>query len=161
MIEREGRETITSLGDDPNMPESDFWVLIDLLQGKADDAGCERLRNALSSRKEAEIGGFEGLLDAALATLDTSDHRDPPMPGNEGSSIESELPFSDDSFLYVRCDVVASGRDTWLHVANNPAAMVGPWDLVSERLLTVVPSLRRNSESGTDQGTAIAHDEGV
>ncbi len=139
-IKRAGQEFITGIGDDPSMPESTFWSLIDLLDGKADDAGCERLKRELSSSDGAAIDAFERLLYTALATLDTSDHRDPPV--QDEVPIESELTFSDDTFLYVRCDVVASGRDTWLYVANNPAAMAQPWDICSERLLTVVPSLR-------------------
>lgn len=43
--------------------------------------------------------------------------------------------FSDDWFLYVRCVVVANGRDYYYEVMNNPKAMAK--DLEFEALLYV------------------------
>lgn len=141
LITRPARAPITALGDDPDLSEADFWTLIDLLAGTADDTGCRRLIRALGERDPAVIDGFARLLDTALAMLDTAEHLDPPID-EDVPPVESELPFSTDTFLYVRCDVVASGRDTWLRVANHPSAMADAWNIGSERLLMVVPSVR-------------------
>lgn len=138
LITRPARGPITALGDDPDLSEADFWTLIDLLSGTADDAGCARMRGALQACGRAVIDGFARLLDIALATLDTAEHINPPV-NPEDPPVESELPFSTDTFRYVRCDVVVSGRDTWLRVANHPSAMAGAWNIESERLLMVVP----------------------
>lgn len=142
LITPSSRAEIERLGDDPIMSEDQFWGLIGLLEGSVDEPGMERLKDALMACSNDQIEGFDNLLRRALAVLDTEEHANPPIDNIHEPPVDSELPFSDDTFLYVRCDVVASGRDAWLHVANNPAAMAQPWDIRSERLLTVVPSLR-------------------
>lgn len=142
MIKPTTRKQIEALGDDPSMPEDQFWKLVALLEGVADEAGTKRLVDALRKSSTDQIEGFERLLMRAIAVLDTDEHVNPNVDASVDPPSESELPFSDDTFLYVRCDVVASGRDTWLRVANNPDAMAEPWNIRSERLLAVVPSLR-------------------
>ncbi|MGW0084493.1 DUF4240 domain-containing protein [Streptomyces sp. NPDC003393] len=52
------------------MSWADFWALIGILDGKADEAGCRSLAAALSKRPVSDIQAFAERLAEALYRLD-------------------------------------------------------------------------------------------
>lgn len=109
------------------LADDDFWSLINLLERPGTDqarqeAGLERLTEALSRRTKTDIKRFAEALAYHLYELDSRAHA-------EASDM------SDDGFLYARCWVVADGRETYEAVRADPARMPSDPDLEFEALL--------------------------
>lgn len=98
--------------------EAEFWKLIELIDVAALDDGNEDgairpLYEALVEKSEEEIFAFEEQLALQLYAIDGEVYAD-----NAGDSGDS-----DDGFLYVRCYVVAKGREFFEVVKGDPIRM--------------------------------------
>jgi hypothetical protein len=110
------------------MPEDQFWSFIDLLGGSPGADSVSRLTDALRSGGKATAIGFAESLAAVLHELDrevlvrrTIRWADAPD--------QDPIPLSDDTFLYLRCAVVAAGRATVDAVLADPAVLESRlWD---------------------------------
>jgi hypothetical protein len=98
----------------------DFWKLIArvdrtlLKKGEGyDEAAIRPLVDALAAFKKAELQSFQDHLAQALYDLDGRAYFD--------ASVDAA--GSDDSFLYVRCFVVAMGQDTYKNTLLKPRLM--------------------------------------
>jgi hypothetical protein len=94
---------------------TDFWNLIDLIDIKALDNEDEEqaiapLKAALTNRTVNDLQQFEEHLAQVLFSID----------GEAYFDAAGEAAGSDDSFLYVRCYVVAKGKDFFEMVRANP-----------------------------------------
>src|SRR5262245_12756456 len=111
-----------------------FWHLIAMFDWEKtgdDDAVIEPAVAALAAMPKREIRSFEDLLAERLYLLDTEAHA-----RNIGEyAYTPNSGFSVDWFLYVRCCVVANGRDFYKAVLADPLAM--PKDMEFESLLYV------------------------
>lgn len=93
----------------------EFWDLIDLLGGRADDDACERLTEVLATRSKSTIVGFADRLAEALYRLDRADLA--ALPYIDAADRQGvPVPMTSDGFLYARCGVVAAGREAYAHV---------------------------------------------
>lgn len=113
--------------------DEDFWECIGLLDWSDesdDDRVIAPVVRALESMPLAHIYRFFDILSEKLWRLDTRDHArvflDDP---------EEEGYLSSDDFLYVRCAVVANGREYYEKVLHGPSKM--PKDLTFEPLLHI------------------------
>ncbi len=117
--------------------EEDFWQLIDLLdwqQEGNDTAVTTPLIESLAKFDTEDILQFAEILSDKLYMLDGADYASQigsdAYQGSKGS-------FAKNWFLYVRCCVVANGRDYYFSVLDNPRLM--PKDTEFRGLLNVVP----------------------
>ncbi len=117
------------------MNENEFWSIIALLDwGKSgkDDAVIEPVVAALAEQNIDVIKQFDEILAEKLHALDTEAHAR--EIGEEAYRGPDEY-FSPDWFLYVRCCVVANGREAYAQVLANPQDM--PKDMEFEAILYV------------------------
>jgi hypothetical protein len=115
--------------------EKDFWQLIDLLdwQQEGDDAAVTApLVETLAKLEIADILKFSELLALKLYTLDGVDYAK--QIGSD-AYIGNKGDFAKNWFLYVRCCVIANGREFYYSVLDNPKLM--PVDTEFRSLLTV------------------------
>jgi predicted DNA-binding WGR domain protein len=115
------------------MDEDVFWDIISSFNWKKtgdDDAVLRPALKRLSSMKVEDIYIFSDILSEKLYSLDGIDYA-----SNIGDfSYKDETQhFSNDYFLYVRCCVVANGKEFYEFVLANPTEM--PKDLDFEALL--------------------------
>ena len=109
--------------------EEQFWQLIDLFdwtQPKRDDI----IRPAVTALAEMPVSAiylFEDFLSEKLFNLDTKAHAEAYM------HQQTDDYFSADDFLYVRCAVVAEGKEFFEQVLREPLTI--PQDLTFEPLL--------------------------
>lgn len=111
--------------------EAGFWKIIDLLDWSKQDrsAVIAPAINALSQMHLPAIFLFQDILSEKLYLLDTREH---------AKAYKQKLgddSFSVDDFLYVRCAVIAEGKDYYENVLNNPSEM--PADIDFEHLLGI------------------------
>lgn len=104
------------------MPEADFWSLIELLGGRVDDDGVGRLTGALRQGDDGTAVAFAERLAAVLYELDREELFEQPVRWADAPD-EEPLPLSADTFLYLRCAVVAAGRATVDAVLADPAVL--------------------------------------
>ena len=104
------------------MTTDEFWALIahidrDRLRGGEahDEAALRPLVQGLTALERSGLQSFQDHLAQALYDIDGPAHAD--AAGIAGSS--------DDSFLYVRCFVVAMGRDVYQRTLHDPGQMPG------------------------------------
>lgn len=109
-----------------------FWKLIahvdrGLLQrGEGyDEAAVRPLVEALTALEKADLQSFQDHLAQVLYDLD----------GRAYFDASLDAAGSDDSFLYVRCFVVAMGRDTYERTLRDPGLMPKTIDQWCEPLL--------------------------
>jgi hypothetical protein len=118
------------------MDQDEFWALI----GGLHTADADVLVERLAAMPVAAITGFADRLAEALHALDTPELADQPVwDVEQDPEADEPLSPSDDAFLYTRCAVVASGRETYERVRAEPTALAGRWDLGREDLLYVAP----------------------
>lgn len=114
------------------LEDSLFWEVINKINwSKEDDE--ERMQPAidfLSKKKVSEIKQFQESLSYKLYQLDTKEHA---KNIGEYSFIDKETHFSEDYFLYVRCCVVANGKDAFDEALKKPQKM--PKEIDFEPLL--------------------------
>ncbi|MFD4582895.1 DUF4240 domain-containing protein [Streptomyces sp. NPDC087659] len=94
------------------MTWADFWALIDTLNGRANETGCQRLAEELGSRPVSDIQGFAERLAEALYRLDQEKFGLLPVV-DLTTPDGGPFPQSGDVFLYTRCAVVAAGQSVW------------------------------------------------
>ncbi|MBK6622164.1 MAG: DUF4240 domain-containing protein [Saprospirales bacterium] len=111
--------------------EDDFWKVIDLIDWTK-KTSKEQLQPAvkyLSERPVSNIFIFADKLSEKLYRLDTRQH------AYAYAANEPDQFISVDDFLYVRCAVIAEGREYYEKVLNDPAQM--PNEIVFEPLLSL------------------------
>lgn len=93
------------------MNEDKFWKIIDLFDTTQTNSKAimENAIQALSELEVSEIEIFAEILAEKLYALDGAKY-----------AQSFEQPVSVDDFLYVRCFVVANGRDYYENVLQNP-----------------------------------------
>ncbi|MBI3946064.1 MAG: DUF4240 domain-containing protein [Armatimonadetes bacterium] len=119
------------------MSEEVFWRIIRLFNWKKsgdDDSVIEPAVVALAQMGSESIKRFQDILTEKLHALDTEAHARQIGEGAYGS----EEHFSVDWFLYVRCCVVANGREFYDRVLADPSQM--PEEREFEALLYVAPT---------------------
>ena len=119
------------------MSEDRFWSLIAVMDGQADDDAVARLAQALSAYQRKDIVAFQERLARVLYTLDREELADQPVCFTGDPPGSQPIPLGDDTFLFLRAGIVASGRDRYLAVLANPSLLAsGEWD-ECEKLLYV------------------------
>ena len=111
------------------LDESIFWALIAQLDWTKTDNNMviEPIVAALAHMPVANIYQFQDLLSEKLWKLDTHAHAT--------VFTEDEDALSVDDFLYVRCGVVANGKDFYQKVLDTPNKM--PLDITFSPLLRI------------------------
>lgn len=114
------------------MSDERFWDLIARVDAQALQCGDEEtavqpLFDAASTMSRSDLEAFEEALACKLYALDTRRHCD------EGGASSN----SQDGFLYARCFVVASGKETYDRVLADPSQMPKSVEHWCEMLLTV------------------------
>src|SRR5215510_8383217 len=114
------------------MTIDDFWKLIGHIDRHAlrmgegyDDVALRPLIDALTRLDRSELQSFQDHLAQALYDLD----------GRAYFDASADAAGSDDSFLYVRCFVVAMGRDVYQRTLRDPAQMPNTIEHWCESLL--------------------------
>ncbi len=117
------------------MNEQEFWQLIAKIDWKKkdDDKRLKPVVEALSRKSVEEIYEFDSVLAQKLHELDGQVYAENLAPEDAYGSQEGY--FSNDYFLYVRCCVVANGKDFFDKVKANPEQM--PKGLDYEPLLYI------------------------
>lgn len=123
------------------MPEVRFWGLIAVMGGQADDDAVARLAQALLPYPRKDVIAFQEQLARVLYTLDREELADQPVRFTGDSPCGNPTPLNDDTFLYLRAGIVASGRDRYLAVLADPSLLAsGEWD-ECEKLLYVAEGI--------------------
>ncbi|MEU0414745.1 DUF4240 domain-containing protein [Streptomyces griseorubiginosus] len=117
------------------MVEAEMWQQLRVLDGKADEESVDSLVAELSQQNETDIVAFSEALAEALWRLDTEAHFNQPVRDIDDPEDEETLPLSDDAFLYLRCAVIAAGRERYEQVLFDPTALAGEWDFSEAELL--------------------------
>jgi hypothetical protein len=134
------------------LEDNTFWEVINKIDWTKEDDE-ERMNLAiefLSKKKVSEIKQFQENLSYKLYQLDTKEHA---KNIGEESYKNKELHFSVDYFLYVRCCVIANGKEIFQNTLNSPKLM--PKDLDFEPLLYLAEQAyekRMNKELEYDTG---------
>lgn len=117
--------------------EADFWQVVDLLDwsNRNRAAISAPAAKALSRMHISSIYLFQDILSEKLYRLDTRQH------AQAYREKQTDGSFSADDFLYVRCAVVAEGKDYYEKVLKNPSEMPGNIDF--EHLLTLAAEAYR------------------
>ncbi|HBK71955.1 MAG TPA: hypothetical protein DDZ39_09925 [Flavobacteriaceae bacterium] len=129
-----------------------FWEVINKIDWtKQDDEDRMNLAiEFLSKKKVSEIKQFQENLSYKLYQLDTKEHA---KNIGEESFKNEETHFSVDYFLYVRCCVIANGKEVFENTLNNSKQM--PKDLDFEPLIYLAEQAyekRMNKELEYDTG---------
>jgi predicted DNA-binding WGR domain protein len=115
------------------MDEDVFWEIIASFNWKKegdDDAVLRPALKKLVSMEVEDIKQFAEILAEKLYNLDGFVYASNMGPDSYDEKTQN---FSGDYFLYVRCCVVANGKDFYYHVLNNPTEM--PKEIDFEALL--------------------------
>jgi hypothetical protein len=135
------------------MTEDRFWEIISLLdweQAGDDDAVLRPAVAALAAASEADILAFEEILAAKLYAIDTREHARYGYQG-EADPDNGDDYISADDFLYLRCVVVANGRERYREVLADPREM--PTQLEFESLLRLAPDAFEEKTGSEYDGT--------
>ena len=113
------------------LSDEQFWQIIDLLDWTKQDADLiiAKAVQALSEMPIANIYLFKDILSEKLYRLDTKTH------ANTYKTKHDDGYLSVDDFLYVRCAVVAEGKDYYENTLNNPSEL--PIEIAFEQLLSL------------------------
>lgn len=141
------------------MDQDEFWALIGQCLADGDP---EVLVERLAAMPVEAITGFADRLAEALYGLDTPELADQPVwDADQDPEADKPLPLSDDAFLYVRCAVVATGREAYERVRADPEALAGQWDLDWEDLLYLAPrAYERATGEEWDQESPVSYETG-
>ncbi len=112
--------------------ENSFWEIIESIDWtkETDEEKVGPIINLLAKKKVTEIKQFQENLTYKLFQLDTKEHAK--NIGDNSFKNENEH-FSLDYFLYVRCCVIANGKNIFEKVLKNPKQT--PKDMDFEPLL--------------------------
>ncbi|MFJ9895394.1 DUF4240 domain-containing protein [Streptomyces sp. NPDC091280] len=143
------------------MVETTIWHQLRVLDGKADEDSVDRLVAELGKQGEADILAFSEALAEALWQLDTERHFNQPVRDIDDPEDEL-LPLSSDTFLYLRCAVVAAGRQRYDQVLADPSALAGEWDFSEAELLLEAAPQAYEAVTGLawDHETALSPETG-
>ena len=131
------------------MNASTFWDIIELFDWDKvgnDDEVLEPAYQALSAFEEDAVFEFHNILAEKLHALDTREHCRACYAG-ELDPDDGDDYISADDFLYSRCVVVASGRDFYASVCEDPANMPQGMDFES---LLYLPSIAYERRTGKE-----------
>lgn len=143
------------------MTDEEFWQLIAGLHGEAGPEGIAALTEDLSQGSTERIESFAEHLAVALHALDSRDRMAQPIRDTDDGPDSPAFPLSKEVFLYARCAVVASGREVWQRVLDQPQAMSDTWDLGAEELLYIAP-VAFEHKTGSDWAyvTSVSYETG-
>lgn len=119
------------------MDEATFWKIIALLDWDEtgdDDAVMAPARAALLKKSPEAICAFDDLLAEKLYALDTRAHCRAAYAKEQAGDDGDEY-VAADGFLYLRCAVVANGRDFYEAALRDPTEM--PREIEFESLLSL------------------------
>lgn len=109
------------------MNEETFWRHIAAMGGVPDG---DALVTSLRTESPEGVQAFADRLARLLHDLDTPAHfGQPVLEVDPDTGKTFDLPMSDDAFLYLRCTVVAAGREVYERVLAAPSALAGTWDI--------------------------------
>lgn len=131
------------------MNEDRFWQIISLLAWDHtgdDNAVLAPAVAALAAYSEQGIFQFENILAEKLYRLDGVSYARNLAP-NDAFKSDEEF-FSVDTFLYVRCCVVANGRSLYERVLRDPTRM--PKDMDFEPLLYLAENAYKLKTGGKE-----------
>ncbi|HMQ10775.1 MAG TPA: DUF4240 domain-containing protein [Oligoflexia bacterium] len=117
-----------------SMNEAFFWKLMESLDWDKtgdDSAVIKPVVDQLAKLSEDDIFKFSEILSQKLYALDTLKHA---QNIGEDAYVKGKH-FSSDWFLYVRCCVVANGKDFYQDCLSTPEEM--PKDIEFEALLSI------------------------
>ncbi len=136
-VEHEDNGNEEVLSTDSAFDENDFWRIIDLLdwqQEGNDEAVIAPAVEALVKLPVPDILKFADILFYKLYMIDGAEYaREIGADAYTGSKGD----FAKNWFLYIRCCVVANGRDYYLSVQTDPKLM--PKDTEFRALLGIAP----------------------
>ena len=141
------------------MNESEFWMLISLvdvasLDAGDEDAAIDPLLQALIGKSESELFAFEEQLSRQLYAID----------GQVYANNAGESGGSDDGFLYARCYVVAKGQEFYEAVKSDPTKMPKSINQWCESLLyphrDAWAKLMKNSPSEWPFTASVSYESG-
>ncbi|HTW14796.1 MAG TPA: DUF4240 domain-containing protein [Nocardioides sp.] len=122
------------------MDEVEFWDLIALAEGSADETAVHRIWLGLRVREPDEILGFEDRLAEVLHRLDLRVIAKQRWRDVSEPSWLPRIPgISEDGFLYARCSAVLQGPGMVARILAEPRAFKRRWDVRAEELLYVGP----------------------
>ncbi len=136
-----------------------FWRVVeafDWSQAGDDDAVVEPALKALAAMPVDEIHAFDDILATLLHALDTREHArygylDEADPDNGDDYISA------DDFLYLRCVVVANGREFYDSVLADPKLM--PQNLQFESMLSLASeAFERKTGDDYDHSTPVDYE---
>ncbi|MFM6850063.1 MAG: DUF4240 domain-containing protein [Terrabacter sp.] len=117
------------------MREDEFWDLIDLMEGEADEAAVARLGSALEQAGKRRARAFQERLATVLHDLDREVLATQPVRFEDEDEDDELIPLSDDTFLYLRAGIVTRGRDVVASVIAQPDLLAaGRWPECEELL---------------------------
>lgn len=128
------------------MSEEHFWHIVSLLAWDHvgdDDAVVLPVVTALAAGSDADIISFQDTLAQKLFRLDGMSFA---RHIGRGSFTGGDEHFSPDEFLYIRCCVVANGREVYERVLNDPHEM--PKEAEFEPLLYIAPDAYKLKTGG-------------
>jgi len=140
------------------MTIDDFWKLIGHIDRRAlrmgegyEDVALRPLIDALTRLDKSELQSFQDHLAQALYDLD----------GRAYFDASADAAGSDDSFLYVRCFVVAMGRDVYQRTLRDPAQMPNTIEHWCESLLYAAKlAWEEQTQEDLDFDTKVSFESG-
>ncbi len=136
--------------------EDEFWRLVDVLEGSSDEDAVARLVEALRARGRRTAVAFAERLAIVLHDLDREVLANRPVRWSDDQEDDDPIPLSDDSFLYLRADVVAHGREMVARVLADPdVLLLHRWD-DGEALLYAA-----DEAAGRDIETRVSYETGA
>jgi hypothetical protein len=129
--------------------EDQFWQIIEMFDWsqKSREAIITPAVDALSKMPISAIYLFEDFLSEKLYDIDTKEH------ASAYIHQQSDDYFSADDFLYVRCAVVAEGRQYYEKIKNSPSDLSTTIDF--EHLLSVASEAYRRKTGRSFDYTPI------
>ncbi len=120
------------------MDEAQFWEIIGLAGGSADESAMHRIRVRLRVLAEDDILSFDDRLAEVLRRLD--EYRIAKQRWRDVSEPRwlPRIPgISADGFLYARCAAVLQGPEVVAAIIEVPRRFKARWDTAAESLLFV------------------------
>jgi len=139
------------------MDRNEFWEIIDVINQDAleecdDEEAVEPIVSALAANSENKIDQFQEHLSQVLYAID----------GQKWIDEAGESSESGDGFLYLRCYVVAKGKEFYSKVLNKPSLMPKSSDQWAESLLYVASQawaeLTGNDEEDYDRESSVSYE---
>jgi hypothetical protein len=129
------------------MTEEEFWSLIGLLGGVANQRTTPALAEALGREGAVRIEEFADMLTGMLQHLESESLSGIPARDVNDPSGASPVPLVGDALVNLRFAVVAAGRSRFRQIQKNPALIAdGSWDFSeSDRLAEAVAIAYENT----------------